>query len=180
MSGGGLGHRNKADWWTVSTRDKAYLQPLNKTDISVMAKQIFPIVDTYGCFQKYGYPKKWKVYNGKPYCLMDDLGGKPHYFWKHPYQLFPMSKVKSRQLLPGYPFGFSSFPATSQQPLLLPLPTGISKDWREPRDDGWYRGILAALQMYFAIWRYECIKVYIYTTKRTQNLRLLIFYLLQK
>ena len=22
--------------------------------------------------------------NGKPYCLMDDLGGKPHYFWKHP------------------------------------------------------------------------------------------------
>ena len=27
---------------------------------------------------------KWMVYNGKLYFLMDDLGGKPHYFWKHP------------------------------------------------------------------------------------------------
>jgi len=24
-------------------------------------------------------------YNGKPYLQMDDLGGKPHYFRKHPY-----------------------------------------------------------------------------------------------
>jgi len=25
--------------------------------------------------------------NGKPYFLMDDLGGKTHYFWKHPPKL---------------------------------------------------------------------------------------------
>ena len=23
--------------------------------------------------------------NGKPYVQMDDLGGKTHHFWKHPY-----------------------------------------------------------------------------------------------
>ena len=29
---------------------------------------------------------KWMVYNGKPYALMDDFGGKlTHYFWKHPH-----------------------------------------------------------------------------------------------
>ena len=29
-------------------------------------------------------PKMDKLYNGKPYEQMDDLGGKNHYFWKHP------------------------------------------------------------------------------------------------
>ena len=32
-----------------------------------------------------GIPKMDGIYNGKPYYLMDDLGGKPHYFRKHPY-----------------------------------------------------------------------------------------------
>ena len=39
----------------------------------------------YGCFQQQGYPKMDGENNGKPYFLMDDLGGKPHYFRKHPY-----------------------------------------------------------------------------------------------
>ena len=30
-------------------------------------------------------------HGSKPYCLMDDLGGKIPYFWKHPYA--PWSKV---------------------------------------------------------------------------------------
>ncbi len=30
----------------------------------------------YGCFQNSGTPK-WMVYTGKPYFLMDDLGGPP-------------------------------------------------------------------------------------------------------
>ena len=25
------------------------------------------------------------LFHGKPYEQMDDLGGKNHYFWKHPY-----------------------------------------------------------------------------------------------
>ena len=25
------------------------------------------------------------LFHGKPYFLMDDLGGNTHYFWKHPY-----------------------------------------------------------------------------------------------
>ena len=36
-----------------------------------------------GCFQKIGVPPKWMVYNdynGKPYFLMDDLGGTPTIF----------------------------------------------------------------------------------------------------
>ena len=37
-----------------------------------------------GVSKNKGTPKWMVVYNGKPYCLMDDLGGKPHYFWKHP------------------------------------------------------------------------------------------------
>jgi len=33
-----------------------------------------------------GKPPKWMVYtHGKPYEQMDDLGGKPHYFRKHPF-----------------------------------------------------------------------------------------------
>ena len=40
----------------------------------------------YGCFQKEGFsPKMDGEHNGKPYYLMDDLGGKHHYFWKHLY-----------------------------------------------------------------------------------------------
>ena len=35
-------------------------------------------------FPKIGVPPKWMVYNGKPYEQMDDLGGNPHYFRKHP------------------------------------------------------------------------------------------------
>ena len=38
-----------------------------------------------GCFQIEGYPKMDGENNGKPYEQMDDLGGKPHYFRKHPY-----------------------------------------------------------------------------------------------
>ena len=98
MSGGGLGHRNESYWWTVSTRDKAYLQPLNKTDISAMAKQIFP--------------NSWYI------------------------STISHGKGEVPTASPRYPFGFSSFPATSQQPLLLPLPTGISKDWRVFK--GWW------------------------------------------
>ena len=29
-----------------------------------------------GCFQKYWYPKMDGLFHGKPYFLMDDLGGK--------------------------------------------------------------------------------------------------------
>ena len=35
-------------------------------------------------FPKIGIPQKWMVSNGKPYYLMDDLGGKTPYFRKHP------------------------------------------------------------------------------------------------
>ena len=34
----------------------------------------------YGCFQKQWYPKMDGENNGKPYFLMDDLGGKPIIF----------------------------------------------------------------------------------------------------
>ena len=38
------------------------------------------------CFLKLGWaPKMDGENNGKPYDQMDDLGGKPPYFWKHPY-----------------------------------------------------------------------------------------------
>ena len=37
-----------------------------------------------GCFQKQWYPKMDGENNGKPYFLMDDLGEKTPYFWKHP------------------------------------------------------------------------------------------------
>ena len=37
-----------------------------------------------GVSKNSGTPK-WMVYNGKPYEQMDDLGGKTHYFRKHPY-----------------------------------------------------------------------------------------------
>ena len=33
--------------------------------------------------------------NGKPYFLMDDLGGKP-YFWKHPFHCFFGAHFESR------------------------------------------------------------------------------------
>ena len=39
-----------------------------------------------------GATPKWMVYNGNPYFLMDDLGGKPHYFRKHPYAFIWNSK----------------------------------------------------------------------------------------
>ena len=35
-----------------------------------------------------GTPPKWMVKIMENPTKMDDLGGKPHYFWKHPYQLF--------------------------------------------------------------------------------------------
>ena len=38
-----------------------------------------------GVSTKGGKPQKWMVYfMENPYFLMDDLGGKPHYFRKHP------------------------------------------------------------------------------------------------
>ena len=37
-------------------------------------------MDGYGCFQKLGYPKMDGENNGTPYFLMDDFGGKTHYF----------------------------------------------------------------------------------------------------
>ena len=37
-------------------------------------------------FPKIGVPQKMDgESNGKPYCLMDELGGKPAIFRKHPY-----------------------------------------------------------------------------------------------
>ena len=45
---------------------------------------IIPYNGSYGCFQKYWYPKMDGENNGKPYEQMDDLRGKNHYFWKHP------------------------------------------------------------------------------------------------
>ena len=47
---------------------------------------------------------------------------------------FPLAMVKTATS-PRYPFGFSSFPATSQQPLLLPLPMDIER-LKGARDDG--------------------------------------------
>jgi len=41
----------------------------------------------YGCFQKWWYPKMDGLYIMEIPIKMDDLGGKTHYFWKHPYQL---------------------------------------------------------------------------------------------
>jgi len=38
-----------------------------------------------GVSKNRGKTSKWMVvYNGKAYFLMDDFGGKTHYFWKHP------------------------------------------------------------------------------------------------
>ena len=48
---------------------------------------------TYEGFLKIGVPQKWMVYNGNPYFLMDDSGGKPHQFRKHPYTVRPMSSM---------------------------------------------------------------------------------------
>ena len=39
-----------------------------------------------GVSKNTGTPR-WMVYNGNPYYLLDDLGGKPHYFRKHPYDM---------------------------------------------------------------------------------------------
>ena len=36
-------------------------------------------------FPKIRDTPKWMVFNGKPYFLIDDFGGKTHYFRKHPY-----------------------------------------------------------------------------------------------
>ena len=40
-----------------------------------------------GCFQKWWYPKMDGENNGKPYFQMDDLGGKPPYFWFNTQEL---------------------------------------------------------------------------------------------
>ena len=48
-----------------------------------------------GVSKNRGTPK-WMVYNGKPYEQMDDLGGFPPIFWKHPCQImsgFPILKM---------------------------------------------------------------------------------------
>ena len=51
-----------------------------------------------GCFQKIGgKPPKWMVVLMENPIQMDDLGGKTHYFWKHPLQVcffvFSLSKL---------------------------------------------------------------------------------------
>ena len=38
------------------------------------------------------YPPKWMLYNGQVYEQMDDLGGKPLFLGKHPYQTLPFLK----------------------------------------------------------------------------------------
>jgi len=43
----------------------------------------FPKQYVYGCFQKWGKPPKWMVYNGKP--LLKWMIWGDHYFRKHPY-----------------------------------------------------------------------------------------------
>jgi len=49
-----------------------------------------------GVFAKIGgKPPKWMVNIMENPMKMDDLGGKPHYFGKHPYTLIWMVWVKS-------------------------------------------------------------------------------------
>ena len=43
------------------------------------------LLATIWAFPKNRDTPKWMVYNGKPYFLRDDLGGKPTIFGKHPY-----------------------------------------------------------------------------------------------
>ena len=43
------------------------------------------MVEVYGWNSKNRGTPKWMVYNGKPDCLMDDLGGKPPICGKNPY-----------------------------------------------------------------------------------------------
>ena len=83
-------------------------------------RQFIPLLTEfpYGCFQKQGYPKMDGENNGKPYCLMDDLGGKPtifgnthmlpycfpgvvtaqisaSFFWKNPRPQMPVPQVST-------------------------------------------------------------------------------------
>ena len=52
-----------------------------------------------GCFQKWGNTPKWMVkIMENPELKVDDWGGKPHYFWKHPCDRFNPQQMEKKKL----------------------------------------------------------------------------------